>query len=89
MVQFYTHAVSSRVKRPVEELRGFARITAQPGEKKTVTLTVPAEKLAFYDESQHAFIVEPGIYEIAVGASSGDLRETRRIQVVGEEKGTP
>jgi beta-glucosidase len=53
----------------------------QPGETKTVAFTVPVEKLAFYDEKQHAFVVEPGEYEIQIGASSEDIRERGRVRV--------
>ena len=49
VVQLYTHAVKSSVIRPAKELRGFQRISLQPGEKKSVTFTVPAAKLAYYD----------------------------------------
>ena len=81
VVQLYTRAVSSSVVRPHKELRGFQRVTLRPGEKRTVTLTVPAAKLAFYDEKTHAFVVEPGAYEIQVGASSADIRLAERFEV--------
>jgi beta-glucosidase len=85
VVQLYTHAVKSRVRRAVQELRGFQRISLRPGEKRTVSLAVPAEKLAYYDESRHSFWVEPGKYEIAVGASSADIRATATVNVVSPE----
>jgi len=69
------------VTRAEKELRGFQRVALQPGETKTLTFTVPAEKLAFYDEKQHAFVVEPDKYEIQVGASCSDIRERASIQV--------
>ena len=50
VVQLYVHDVVASVKRPTKELRGFERISLQPGETKTVNITVPAEKLSFYDE---------------------------------------
>ena len=81
VVQFYTHAVKSRVIRPAKELRGFERISLQPGESKTVTVTVPAAKLAYYDEHEHAFVVEPGEYELMAGASSSDIRTRARVEV--------
>jgi beta-glucosidase len=81
VVQLYVHEVKSRVPRPAKELRGFARVSLKPGEKQTVTLALPREKLAFYDETKHAFVVDPGAYEIMVGGSSADIRLTNRIEV--------
>ena len=71
VVQLYVHQQASSVKRPVKELRGFRRIALQPGETKTVTLEVPGDKLAFYDEKIHAFRVEPGIFDVMAGAIVG------------------
>lgn len=81
VVQLYVHQVKSSVKRPVKELRGFQRISLKPGETKTATLALPANKLAFWDEKTHGFVVEPGAYEVMIGASSGDIRATGRVVV--------
>ncbi|RYX86764.1 hypothetical protein EON83_00865 [bacterium] len=81
VVQLYVHQLRSSVKRPAKELRGFDRISLQAGAKKTVTLTLPAEKLAFWDEKTHGFKVEPGAFDVMVGASSADIRATTRITV--------
>ena len=87
VVQLYTREINPSVVRPSRELRGFQRIALQPGEQKTVTFTVPVEKLAFYDDKRHAFVVEPGKYEIQIGASSADIRETAKIRVTSESVG--
>ncbi|MEI6861560.1 MAG: glycoside hydrolase family 3 C-terminal domain-containing protein, partial [Verrucomicrobiota bacterium] len=81
VVQLYVHQVMSSVKRPEKELRGFSRISLKPGEKRTVTLAVPGEKLAFWDEKTHTFVVEPGVFEVMVGASSGDIRQLQAFAV--------
>jgi beta-glucosidase len=81
VVQLYTRELKPSVTRPVRELRGFQRVAVPPGETKTLAFTVPAEKLAFYDEKQHRFVVEPGKYEIQVGASSADIRARAAVQV--------
>jgi beta-glucosidase len=60
VAQLYVHAQAPRLKRPHEELRGFERVSLKAGEKKTVTFTVPGDKLAFWDENHHAFAVQPG-----------------------------
>lgn len=81
VVQLYVHQVKSSVKRPVKELRGFQRISLKPGESKTATFALPANKLAFWDERTHGFVVEPGAYEVMIGASSEDIRATGRVEV--------
>jgi beta-glucosidase len=82
VVQLYVHQVKSSVKRPAKELRGFRRIGLQPGETKTVSLTLPAAKLAFWDEKTHSFVVEPGAFGVMVGASSEDIRAQDEIEVI-------
>jgi beta-glucosidase len=81
VVQLYVRDVDCSVKRPAKELRGFARITLKPAEEKTVTMVLPGQKLAFYDEKTHGFLVEPGAFEIMVGASSDDIRARDQIEV--------
>jgi beta-glucosidase len=81
VVQLYVHQVKSSVKRPVKELRGFQRISLAPGEKRTVTLSLPVQKLAFWDEKSHGFIVEHGVFDVMLGASSADIRLKGQIEV--------
>jgi beta-glucosidase len=82
MVQLYVHQEKSRVKVPVEMLRGFQRISLQPGETKTVTFNLPASKLAIWDETTHGFVVEPGAFDVLVGASSADIRLKGQLEVM-------
>jgi beta-glucosidase len=81
VVQLYVHDIESSVVRPGKELRGFQRINLKSGETKTVTLILPGEKLAFYDEKKHDFVVEPGLFEIMVGSSSEDIRLKGTLEV--------
>ena len=71
VVQMYIRDCYSSVTRPVKELKGFQRITIQPGETKTVTLDITPEHLAFYDINMD-YLVEPGEFEIMIGSSSQD-----------------
>ena len=81
VAQLYVREVKPAVKRPAKELRGFQRVTLAPGEKRTLTFTIPVGKLARWDESAKSFVVDAGAYDILVGASSDDIRETARITV--------
>lgn len=83
VVQLYVHQEKSSVPRPAEELRGFQRVNLQPGETRTVTFSLPGEKLAYWDERTHAFVVEPGAFDVMVGASSGDIRLHQALEVTG------
>jgi beta-glucosidase len=71
VVQMYIRDRISSVTRPVKELKGFKKISFQPGETQTVTLDITPEALAFYDINMQ-FVVEPGEFEIMVGNSSRD-----------------
>ena len=81
VVQLYVHDIQASVTRPVKELRGFERIRLNPGEKRTVAFTLKAEKLAFYDEKSHGFMVEPGGFDVMAGSSSEDIRVRGRLEV--------
>jgi len=81
VVQIYFREIASSVKRPAKELRGFQRIHLEPGARSTVNFTLPAERLAFWDETRHTFRVEPGAYEIMIGASSADIRLKAKVVV--------
>jgi beta-glucosidase len=81
--QLYVHPKVSSVTQPVMQLRGFERITLQPGEKKTVEFTVTPETLSILDVDMER-VVEPGDYELMVGPSS-DKTSTVKLTVVGSQ----
>ena len=85
VVQLYVHDVECSVKRPAKELRGLERISLKPGEKRTVTFTLPDEKLAFYDVKTHGFVVEPGAFDVLVGGSSQDIRARGQLEVMASQ----
>jgi beta-glucosidase len=81
VVQWYVHdMLSERVTRPVKLLKGFQRLTLQPGETRTVTFTVGHEQLQFLDESMK-LVVEPGQFELMVGGSSKTV-QTIVLQII-------
>jgi beta-glucosidase len=82
VAQLYVHAVAPSVKRPIKELRGFQRISLKPGEHRTVTFNLPGDKLAYYDASKHAWVVEPGKFDVMLGSSSADIRLRDQVQVI-------
>jgi len=83
VVQLYIHDVLASVTRPVKELKGFKRITLDPGQRKTVCFELAASQLGFYDR-QMVFVVEPGTIEVMAGSSSEDIRLQGTFEIVGE-----
>ena len=81
VVQLYIRDLVSSVTRPVKELKGFQRISLQPGETKTVAFDVTPESLAFYDVNMK-YAVEPGQFEIMIGNSSRDCDLRKSILTV-------
>jgi len=76
VVQLYVRQEISSVTRPVKELRGFRRIALNPGETKTVELTLGFDELSFLNRDMH-LVVEPGVFSIMVGGNSVDVMETK------------
>jgi beta-glucosidase len=86
VVQMYVRDRVSSVTRPVKELKGFQRITLQPGESKTVALDITPEHLAFYNIDME-YIVEPGEFEIMIGNSSRNEDLQKVVLIVEASRG--
>ena len=74
VVQVYVREQHPKVVRPEKELKAFTKVVLQPGEEKTVSFQLEKRAFAYYDITQHGWVVNPGKFEIMVGASSRDLR---------------
>ena len=70
----------SSTSKPVKELKGYERITLEPGETKTVNLKLTPEDLSLFNRDMK-FIVEPGTFEIMIGSSSQDIRLKGEFEV--------
>ena len=73
------------------QLQGFARVSLQPGEKKTVRVKLYTEQFGYYKNTngKRSWNVEPGTYAIKVGASSVDFRLQERITFTGDAVSRP
>jgi len=76
VVQLYIRDEVSSVTRPIEELRGFQRITLDRGETRTVTFTLGPDELAALDRDMRR-VVEPGTFAVMVGGNSRELTGTK------------
>ena len=74
VAQVYYRHVNSGVSQPKLALCGFARVHLERGESGNVTVEVPAMRLRYWDTQKKQYIVEPGDYEILIGAASDDMR---------------
>jgi beta-glucosidase len=79
-VQLYINDVLSSVTRPVQELKGFRKVTLQPGEKQAVRFQLTPEELSFLDRNLER-VVEPGTFRVMVGASCQDIRLSGTFEV--------
>ena len=73
VVQLYIRDKVSSVTRPVKELKAFRRLTLQPGEARTVQLTLDHHAFEFWNRAMKR-VVEPGEFEIMTGPNSVDLK---------------
>lgn len=73
VVQLYIRDLVGSVSRPVKELKDFSKINLKKGETKTVTFTIDAEKLKFYN-SDLKYVCEPGDFNVMVGPNSNDVQ---------------
>ena len=73
VVQLYIRDKISTITRPVKELKGFKRVTLEPGASETVTLPIDTSALQFFDRDMKR-IVEPGEFDIMVGNSSDNVK---------------
>lgn len=78
IVQLYTHDVASSITVFERMLRGFERITLEPGETKTVTMTLTPKDFTMLDRNMKP-VIEPGLFEIYVASSSVDVRLAEMI----------
>ncbi|ADB32371.1 glycoside hydrolase family 3 domain protein [Kribbella flavida DSM 17836] len=81
VVQLYVGDPVARVRRPVRELKAFAKLQLDPGESRPVTFDLTARDLSYWSAKYGGWVLEGGDFELAVGASSRDLRLRTTLDV--------
>jgi beta-glucosidase len=76
VVQLYLRDPVASMTRPVKELKGFQRVSLQPGEKRRVEFSLTRDHLAFWNREMR-FVVEPGEFRVMVGSNSQDVIEAK------------
>ncbi|MFG3172678.1 glycoside hydrolase family 3 N-terminal domain-containing protein [Streptomyces sp. NPDC048200] len=87
VVQLYLHDPVASVTRPDVRLIGYRRLDLAPGESRRVTFGFHADLSAFTDRSGER-VVEPGVLELRLGASSAETRHTARLTLTGPRRVT-
>ncbi|MEH6956591.1 glycoside hydrolase family 3 C-terminal domain-containing protein [Neobacillus drentensis] len=82
VVQLYVRDVESTISRPEKELKGFEKVSLQPGEEKTVTFELGKRAFAYYNVKLKEWHVETGTFDLLVGTSSRNilLRDTVDVE---------
>jgi beta-glucosidase len=81
VVQLYVGDPQASVARPVRELKSFAKVDLDPGETTVVEFALGARDLSWWSTRRHDWALEAGEFELAVGASSRDLRLTTTVEI--------
>lgn len=81
VVQLYLNDEVSSVTTYTQVLRGFDRVELKPGETKEVKFTLTPQDLGLWNR-HNEFVVEPGFFEVRIGASSQDIRLKDRFEIV-------
>jgi beta-glucosidase len=84
VVQLYVSTQAGPVRRPARELRAFAKVELQPGESRTVELSLDRRSFAYWDIDQHDWIVAAGDYRVEVGADAQTIVAEVEFALAGD-----
>jgi beta-glucosidase len=80
VVQLYIRDEIGSVTSPVKALKGFARVSLNPGESTVATFKITPEHLSLWNREMKR-VVEPGVFKIMAGSSSADIRLENKLEV--------
>lgn len=86
IVQLYVRDLTGICRRPKKELKGFEKVDLEPGETKTVTMTLDKRAFAWYNTELKDWFAGSGEYEILIGASSRDIRLSQKLHMNSSQK---
>ena len=89
IVQLYVAKPDAKIFRPVQELKGFAKVPLRPGESRTVAIPLDDKAFRYWNTQTNRWEVEGGQYELRVGASSADIRLTAAVEIAGSDVPDP
>jgi beta-glucosidase len=80
-VQLYISKVNSGVFRAEKELKAFKKVLVNPAQTAVISLNIPVNDLAYFDEAKSKWVVEPGTYKLVAGSSSKDIRQVATFDI--------
>lgn len=89
IAQLYIEKKDARVFRPRRELKGFVRVTLEPGESREVVIPFDGRTFRYWNVRTGNWEEEAGDYSIGIGASSEDIRLTGELERVGTDAPAP
>ena len=81
VVQLYVHDGHAKIDRPEHELKAFSRVELKPGESQTVKLQLDRSAFEYWSPQTKAWTLDPGTFEMQVGASSRDIRLKAPVEI--------
>ncbi len=81
VVQLYVHDGHAKIDRPERELKAFSRVELKPGESQTIKLQLDRSAFKYWSPQTKAWTLDPGTFEVQVGASSRDIRLTAPVEI--------
>ncbi|MGL1888197.1 MAG: glycoside hydrolase family 3 C-terminal domain-containing protein [Reichenbachiella sp.] len=86
VVQLYVSDAVSSVQRPINELKGFSKVSLTPGESKEVSFTLKTRDFSFYHPRQSRWLAESGDFVLNIGASSSDIKLSKQVTYTSTEQ---
>lgn len=82
IIQLYVQDIVSSIPRPVKELKGFSKVFLNKGESKRVVFKLCKNDFSFWDTNTKSWQLEPSDFNIMIGSSSSDIRQTCRVLII-------
>jgi beta-glucosidase len=89
VIQVYVRDIQASVRRPPRELKAFAKVSLDPGASTTVAFELGSRDLSYWSVRAHDWVLEAGQFELAVGASSRDIRLTAMVDIAAPRIAEP
>jgi beta-glucosidase len=74
VIELYLHDAHSKVERPIQELKGFRRVSLEPGGTQVVSFTLDQSAMSYYSTEKKVWTAEPGEFDVLIGSSSRDIK---------------
>jgi beta-glucosidase len=81
VAQVYVHQQKSNLQRPQKELKGFQKVFLQPGESKTITISLDENAFQYFNDNLNKWVLEPGKFDVLVGSSSREIKLTGTVNL--------